>query len=399
LATLSSLVAAGSYKGDPLNANAQTIEFNTNSMKGSLASLNAAGEFESNPFDATVQAADFNLDSMKAALGSLSAKGAYEKEPFAVSSGNLNVDLDSLQGSIVDLALKGGYQGNNIDLTGKSLDFDVNQQALTIKGFAADGVVAKIAELKNLPVKLQGNALKANLSKQTLSLDALSFISQDIKGAVSNIKGKNIIDDPDVSGSIDIDPFNLRALMQQMAIEYVPEKADSLTSVGVNGRFSGGLNSIDLSRLKVKLDDSTIKGDLAVVDFENPNARLDIEIDKLNMDDYLPVSEESAEGEATKGAGALVVPLAVFEQFKANGKLRINSFEGAGLNVKRIAVDVESKNNVTTMKPSAKLYNGSFGGDIKYEKTASGGRLSLKQNWVLTLLLKMLMASKPIAVR
>jgi len=217
------------------------------------------------------------------------------------------------------------------------------------------------------------------MSKQSLSLAALSFVSQDLKGSLSNIKGSKIIDKPSVSGALDIDPFNLRQLLQELAVDYAPQKAEALTSVGLSGRFSGGLESVDLKDLNVKLDDSELTGRLGVQNFENPNATFNVVLDKLNMDDYLPPSEEGAAKGESVGAEALAVPLAVFEQFKANGKLRINEFKGAGLKVDRIAVDVKSAGNTTTITPSAKLYEGSFDGTAKYEKTSTGGRLSLKQ--------------------
>ena len=76
----------------------------------------------------------------------------------------------------------------------------------------------------------------------------------------------------------------------------------------------------------------------------------------------------------------MAIPLAVFKELKANGQFKIGSVVAGGAKVESVAVNVISKGSTTEIKPSAKLYDGSFDGSIKFQETASGGKLTVKQN-------------------
>ena len=72
---------------------------------------------------------------------------------------------------------------------------------------------------------------------------------------------------------------------------------------------------------------------------------LDLEIDSLNLDDYLPLDES---GETTKadrnivGFSVLVLPMAVFEGFVADAKLSVKSLSSGGMMLDDVVVDVKS---------------------------------------------------------
>lgn len=346
----------------------------------SLTSLMATGDFKGDPFDVSLDQINVDLSTMQAKLASLVAKGKFQGENFDINGKSLDFNINKMAGALENLTLKGGFQGNTIDLTSSSIDFNVEKQAVKIAALTANAAIAELGPFKNRPIQLSGDNLRADMSKQTFGLNGLNFVSEDLKGSMANLSGTGIIDKPRIKGDLTIEPFNLRRLIQQMEIDYTPENAEALTSFEMSGKFDGGLDAVDISKLFAKLDDSTLTGSLGVSDFENPAARFNLSLNKLNMDDYLPPSEDKKTQDEAAGAEALAVPLAAFEKFKANGKLRIDSFEGGGLNVDRIAVDVKSSGNTTTVVPSAKLYSGAFDGKIKYENTVSGGRLSLKQN-------------------
>jgi len=364
----------------PLTSTLSVPSLNFSTVKNLLqaSGLSVQGILKEDPFEAQSGAINLDVTSMQASVQAVDAKGEYQGKPFNLSSGQLDVSLNTLKGTLLSLSADGVFQENSFDVNAEKIDFDGKQQAVAINEFDINAVIQELVGLSNRPIKAIGNSVKADLSKQTLSLDTLNFVSEDMKGILKNVRASNIVDDPKVSGKAEIDPFNLRSLLQQMSIDYEPQQLQALTSVGINANVSGALNSVDLKQLNLKLDDSSITGKLAVNDFSNPSANFDLVIDTLNLDDYMPESNDKQS--SNNSSESLAIPLAVFDKFKANGKLKVKQLNGAGLDLNNVAIDVKSAGDITTMTPSASLYDGSLAGTVKYEKTPKGGRLSLKQN-------------------
>ena len=262
----------------------------------------------------------------------------------------------------------------NVDSSIPSLVFDQKSQILQINDLSMQG------DFQSRPIVVSGQTLKVNLSNQTASLAALIADVDGITANVNDLSASNFIDDPNVKAVIDVKPFNALKMMNSFGVEFEPEQESALSSVGFSANMSGGTNAASLNNMRLTIDNSQLTGKLAIKNFENPNIAMDLALDSINLDNYVPKSDENEAIEAgdsadARGINALFALMPLFEQFKANGKLTIDDLIASGLKIKNIAVNVDSDADTTVIKPSAKLYDGSFDGEIRYERLNSGGRL------------------------
>lgn len=259
-----------------------------------------------------------------------------------------------------------------VDLSIPEVLFDQPSEVLKLKNISTQG------EFQNRPIVITGQDLDVNLAKQTASLVSLLATVDGVSANIANLKASSFIDDPKVTASLSVPEFNAQRLIKSFDVEFDPEKKTALTRVAFNSNLSGSLNAVELKNVKLALDETTLKGFINIANFDDPRMRFDLDIDQINLDEYTPKEDESAAEEATNDPNALLVPLAIFEKFKANGKLDINKLVANGLNINNINVAVVSDATSTTIKPSAKLYDGSFGGSVRYEKKENGASLTVK---------------------
>ncbi|MCU7880834.1 MAG: hypothetical protein KZQ66_09915 [Candidatus Thiodiazotropha sp. (ex Lucinoma aequizonata)] len=74
----------------------------------------------------------------------------------------------------------------------------------------------------------------------------------------------------------------------------VPETAgpDVLQTFQLSLTFTATQGQAVLKELLVGLDQSTIKGNLEIVDFASPTYLFNLDLDKINLDRYLPPAAE-----------------------------------------------------------------------------------------------------------
>lgn len=267
-----------------------------------------------------------------------------------------------------------------------NLAFDQATTGLKIPSLVGNG------SYQTRPISLEGKGVAFNVDSQGLTMENLTVGSEDVAASVTNIVGTSVIDKPKVSGELDVQSFNLRALLQSFDVEYEPELKTALTKFALNTGFSGDFSTdangnggkLSLKKLRAQLDESSLQGEFSVANlFGAPSINFDLALDQFNVDNYAPPEEEGGEQKQESESfdtSSMAVPLAVFKEFKANGQFKINSLVAGGAKVENVAVNVVSKGDTTEIKPSAKLYDGGFDGSIKYQETASGGKLTVKQN-------------------
>ncbi|MDZ7734811.1 MAG: AsmA family protein [Gammaproteobacteria bacterium] len=178
--------------------------------------------------------------------------------------------------------------------------------------------------------------------------------------------------EPAYNGALKVAPFNLRKLMQQLAME-VPDTADKkvLTKVAVDTQFSGTASSISLSKLTLGLDETTATGSLAVADIEKQALRFDLNVDSINADRYLP---PAAEGKAatpeTAAAGAARLPVETLRALDIKGDLKVGQLILSKAKLSNVRLSINADKGVIALKPvSANLYKGSYQGAVNLNAT------------------------------
>jgi AsmA protein len=122
----------------------------------------------------------------------------------------------------------------------------------------------------------------------------------------------------------------------------------------------------------LKLDDSTLKGDLAINDFAGPDVQFGLGVDQLNADRYLapeaaagaPVTPEAA------AAGAAQLPVETLRKLKIKGELLVGSLQYSGAKMQNVKLSIGAAGGRIVAKPvAAALYNGTYDGAINIDAT------------------------------
>ncbi len=161
--------------------------------------------------------------------------------------------------------------------------------------------------------------------------------------------------------------------------------------------FSGAVKA-DLEKetasadLSSKFDESNIKAKVGLAKFSPPAYVFDVNVDKLNLDQYFPPKKASASPQAPGGQPAgkgeapkkekeedTPVDLSPIKDLNANGKLAFGALQVKGLKLANLKADVKAGGGRLDVAPlSANLYEGSLSGALGLQ--ASGNRISLRQN-------------------
>jgi AsmA protein len=214
-----------------------------------------------------------------------------------------------------------------------------------------------------------------DLNKETLTLQDLNLAALGIK-LNGHINGTKILTEPSFVGQFASNEFNPRHTAEALAIK-IPPTADGavLDQAQLALKFSASPKDFDAQALVVKLDDSTLKGSMAVRNFQQPAIRYNLALDTINVDRYLPPpsgktapSTPPASPGAGAAAGAGGLPVETLRALNASGTLRIGELTASGIHSEDIRITLDAKDGLVKLHPlSAKLYQGTYAGDVRLD--------------------------------
>ena len=307
--------------------------------------------------DQTTELKEFDLKASNIELG----------RPFNLQGGfSMNLPTSQLAGEVRFGGLvQTEATGKRFGISGLKLAFDGRQ------GAAGDAVTLDVKVSANADIDLDKD--QAILSDFALHLYELSVTGDLTVSALTA--------EPKFAGQLKVAEFNPKTLMKSLGME-VPVTSDdkALTRLRADMTFTGSSDSADMQNLSVAFDQSTVKGHLKLVNFDYPKLAFDLQLDKLNLDDYLPPDEGTANGSAA-GSGSSESDLSVetFRGFTGGGDFRIAHLVVAGLTATDVSMQMSSDGNSVRFAPiNAKFYGGQHEGDITID--ASGERPLLTAN-------------------
>ena len=222
-------------------------------------------------------------------------------------------------------------------------------------------------------VDASGKAVPGGKGKVVLSGDAAVDMvkgAADIRGLVleaygmkadgtfkaAGLNGKDL----NFSGDLNVPSFNLKSTLDQMAINIKTADSSALSSVGMNFNFSGTKSSVKIKDLLINLDESTIKGLFSFAGPERPDIVAQVDIDKLNIDKYLPPKEdkkvenkEAATAPAANEEKQELLPVDLLRKLTLKADLNIKQLIAGKANLSDVVVRARAKDGVLTVKPAS----------------------------------------------
>jgi AsmA protein len=238
---------------------------------------------------------------------------------------------------------------------------------------------------------LPGGQLKSELGFNTsLNLQAQTLAVSDLVlkalGLVveGQLNGTEVLGKAAFAGDIRVSQFNPRDVIEALG-QAVPEVSDPevLNRAEAALKLAATKDSVSLSDMVFKLDDSTLKGDLKVANFAKPAIRFGLQLDQIDVDRYLPPQTEqvAAPPTAAAAAGAQMIPVDTLRALDVNGELTIGQLKAAQLCSADISMKLVAKGGVVRVHPaSAKMYQGQYKGDINLDVRGKQPKISMNES-------------------
>jgi AsmA protein len=245
---------------------------------------------------------------------------------------------------------------------------EISNLTLELKDVSLDRPIRLVfsALLDKMPVSLEGQV--GPLGKEPgkgnvpidLSIKAFKEVQMNLKGSLQNLTAS-----PQFDLFLQMDPFSPRKIFAALGKPFPVATADqqALNRVGLKSRIQGSPQNVNLSQGVLDLDDSKLNFSATAKDFSKPDLAFDLNLDKINLDRYMPPPSEKGGAEAKKEQPAQpgktdYTPL---RKMVLDGKARIGMLTSKGVKIEDIELKVKARNGVIQLDPLlAKLYKGSI---------------------------------------
>ena len=208
-------------------------------------------------------------------------------------------------------------------------------------------------ELAPLNVKLDETTLKGSLGisnfaqpvyKFDLSIDQLNANKYMVAGTKTEQKSSGAAPDLSMLKTLFVDgKINIGALTY-----------DKYKITNANLALKGDGQKFSINPLNLKLDDSTIKGALAITQFAKPHYSIDLDIDQIDADRYVSKSSATATtSTTTKAKSDQPLDLSALKALNADGSLRIGSLKFGNVKSSGIRVDLKADGEKLKLDPLA----------------------------------------------
>ena len=305
----------------------------------------------------------------------------YVMENFDLETGSFSA------GALVPVSMSfdanRGIAGERFTFTAR-LDFQDNPDTDDIKlaALSINGEVTRAGDDRPMHYEFSVPALEANLNKQTLAAPDFSLTLSSLK-LTGKLNGTQLTDDLHLSGSLALQSLVLGEFAPRFGIA-LPKTRDpkSLSSLSAGLNFTYDSTSAHLSDLSIKLDDSTLKGNMDVVLEPAMAVKFALAVDRIDLDRYRPPPNTTPDPKSTaanqpapKPAGDTSPPLT------ASGTFSLAAAHAAGLDFTNLNVTVDMKDNITHLHPlTAQLYGGTYSGDLTYDARTATPSLSMDEH-------------------
>jgi AsmA protein len=263
---------------------------------------------------------------------------------------------------------------DNVDVTLSAPKLDITPEKasgetveLTAKLAGSDRSGTVVLKLAGV----EGSAKALKMAAFTLDVDAKQK-DNAVKGTLST----------PILGNLEAKVFELPKIVANFTVTSpaIPQKT---VQVPLNGWVKADLGKENVTAdIVTKFDESNIKAKLGMTKFSAPAYGFDVNIDKLNVDKYMPQQKtEKPTGEPKPKTNEPETPIdfSALKTLNVEGSLKIGDLTAKNVKASNVRVDVRAKDGKLNVDPmSANLYQGSIKGALSVN--ANTNQIAVKQN-------------------
>jgi AsmA protein len=314
---------------------------------------------------------------------------------------NINLETGALGGAgvtpiSVSFDANRGVASEQVNFNGKfALSADPASKQLKFAAVNLSGLLSRPNDGRPVHWELQAPQIVLNLDAQTAAVPsfAMTYSSARVTG---KLRATKIIDDMSMTGSVVLAPLVLREFAPRVNI-VLPKTRDprALAQLSASSDFAYGASGVRLEHVQVQLDDTHLKGNLALAG--EPRAlKFELALDQIDLDRYL--GGDSGAGAADREASAAAARAgkaglsglgdassaggaATSKPMDADGTLGVGSVHFSGMDFTSVHMTLASKDGVMHLFPSQALIDGGrYSGDISYDRRSAVAALSVDEH-------------------
>ncbi|MEX0706495.1 MAG: AsmA family protein [Woeseia sp.] len=251
--------------------------------------------------------------------------------------------------------------------------------AATLEDLVLTGTINGIAT-QPTDIRFAAPRIEADLdnSRATVGELELSALGLEINAAVEPFSWAGEIRIP---ATVEVSEFSLKQLLGLLDIE-PPATADenALQRVSFSAASVITPESLALSDMTLRLDDTTMNGELSLPLAGDAPIRFDLEADSINLDAYMAPADESAVAADTEVTDDFEIPVDTIRGLEAQGALRVQQATFADMTFTNVELGLTSSGGKMRLNPlSAKLFDGTYQGDVRIDASGSEPVLSVDE--------------------
>jgi AsmA protein len=257
---------------------------------------------------------------------------------------------------------------------------DAEDEKYSIAALNLNCTLTRPGNDKPLRFSVTAPDIAVNLKAQTLSAAAYEV---NAAGAMVNgsVNATAIVDALAATGSVKLAPLVVREWLPRVG-GAIPQTRDTkaLSLVSASGDFSYGKHAVRFEQLQATLDDTHLKGTLAL-DLTTEAVKFDLSVDTLDVDRYLPPPPPPGTPVPVTAPTPPPKSAEVSKPLDANGTLAVGSVHVAPLDLTNVKVTVATNDKVMHIFPlKAQIYGGQYSGDVTLDNRTPIPALSLDEH-------------------
>ena len=324
---------------DEVNSKKVTLSFGQESADGNLKANMVLADMKGSP--KALQSSGITGD-LSMVQGKRTVTGTFSS-PFSGNIDNLIFDIPKLVGKldVKDPSLPNGSMSGAFNLGAHA---DVKKE-----------LVDSQFNLNIAETKLAGDVNVASFSKPNIKFN-LTADKLDLNKLLPKSSAK--ANDSKVgTGSKKTDLSALKNLLLDGKLNIGSIIYEKYRVSGLNVAIKADGQKLNLSGLNVKVDNSQIKGSLGISQFANPLYTFNLDIDQIDVDQYVTADAGSKNAPAnSKTANDKPLDLSALKALNANGSIRVGSLKYGKTKASNININLKADGEKVSLNPlSAKV--------------------------------------------
>ena len=243
---------------------------------------------------------------------------------------------------------------------------EISGLTLTLQDVSLDRPIRLMltALLDNQPLSIEGSLgpVGRDFGNAKIPLDVTLKAFKEVN---VSLKGNIVAATQQFDLGLQVNPFSPRKVFSAMGKPFPVATSDpeALTRVGLKAILKGSPDRVSLSQGALDLDESKLSFSLNAKEFSKPDITFDLNLDKINVDRYLPPSSPKGAAKEEKGkaapAASKKTDYAPLRKMVVNGTVKVGMLTAMGAKVEDVNVKVNGKNGIFHVDPlTAKVYQG-----------------------------------------